>query len=181
MCKRANRLSQCCIYLTMTFCCFRLQEKSLSHRIWAKKQEYLNHLISYESFFLKKQNNTFKNKIHTLKHSHIASMLYTFFSTFGGWVSGLPARTTILSHHHNIALDISLNLTFSPEFKCAMCSGTVWSLSKWRTSTRGTIDGRPWAHWKGSWQADKDATKLWHSSLLRVSLNLMAPVQCKHV
>lgn len=54
--------------------------------------------------------------------------------------------------------------------------GTSWSLSKWRMSTRGAMDGRPWAHWKGSWQQDSDATRLTHSSLLRVSLNLMAPV-----
>ena len=59
--------------------------------------------------------------------------------------------------------------------------GTLWSSSKWRISTSGTMDGRPWAHWKGSWQEDKDATKLEHSSLLRESLNLMAPEECIHV
>lgn len=53
------------------------------------------------------------------------------------------------------------------------------SLSKWRVSTKGAMDGRPWAHWKGSWQEDKDATRLQHSSLLRLSLNLMAPWQAR--
>lgn len=43
------------------------------------------------------------------------------------------------------------------------------------------MDGRPWAHWKGSWQEDKEATRLWHSSLLRLSLNLMAPVKYKYI
>lgn len=53
------------------------------------------------------------------------------------------------------------------------------SLSMWCRSTRGAIDGRPWAHWKGSWQADKDATRLKHSSFVRMVLNFTAPWHAK--
>lgn len=99
-------------------------------------------------------------------------MLYTFFSAFGGWVSEIPVNTKMLNHYQTVVLQNASNTIISS----GATSGTFWSLSKWRMSTRGAMDGRPWAHWKGSWQEDKDATKLKHSSLLKLSLNLMAPV-----
>lgn len=101
-------------------------------------------------------------------------MLYTFFSAFAGWASVIPVNTKMLSHHQ--MLSYSLDATSSPQFSVLLQLGTLWSLSKWIMSTSGAMEGRPWAHWKGSWQEDKDATKLQHSSLLRLSLNLMAPV-----
>ena len=41
----------------------------------------------------------------------------------------------------------------------------------------------PWAHWKGNWQLASDATSAWHSSLVSLSPNLIAPVKkkAKHV
>lgn len=105
-------------------------------------------------------------------------MLYTFFSAFGGWASAVPARTTTLSLHQIAVLNDSFNGRFIKSHLTER-SSTFWSLSRWRMSTKGAMDGRPWAHWNGNWQEDKEATKLWHASLLRLSLNLMAPVWCK--
>lgn len=105
-------------------------------------------------------------------------MLYTFFSAFGGWASEVPARKTTLRPYQIAALNNSSNGMFSNQPCLTEHSSTFWSLSRWRMSTKGAMDGRPWAHWNGNWQEDKEATKLWHSSLLRLSLNLMAPVGC---
>lgn len=116
-------------------------------------------------------------KTHPLIYFHIVAMLYTFFSAFGGWASALPARTTTLSLHQIAVLNNSFNGRFIKSHLTEQ-SSTFWSLSRWRMSTKGAMDGRPWAHWNGNWQEDKEATKLWHASLLRLSLNLMAPVWC---
>lgn len=66
----------------------------------------------------------------------------------------------MLSHHQIAVLYNALTTAFSTKSDVLLHSGTFWSLSKWRMSTKGAMDGRPWAHWKGSWQEDKDATKL---------------------
>lgn len=50
-------------------------------------------------------------------------------------------------------------------FSCCRCS----------MSARGSIEGLPWAHWKGSLQDDKASISLQLSSKVKCSLNLIAP------
>lgn len=42
-------------------------------------------------------------------------------------------------------------------------------------SSTGTIEGRPWAHWKGKAQDARRETRAAHSPLERGSLNIIAP------
>lgn len=130
---------------------------------------------------MKLENTHLKSNTHPLIYFHIAPMLCTFFSALAGWVSVIPADTRMLSHNQIAVLYNALNATFSTKLELLLQSCTFWSLSKWRMSTKGAMDGRPWAHWKGNWHEDKDATKLLHSSLVRLSLNLMAPDRHIHV
>lgn len=48
-------------------------------------------------------------------------------------------------------------------------------------SARGSIEGLPWAHWKGSLQDDKASISLQLSSKVKCSLNLIAPEKERHL
>lgn len=138
-----------CLPINLQLLCYKT--KGFGHRIlWG--------IWQFQLFFNKRIHAVMKCRFkkHPLISFHIAPMLYTFFSAFGGWVSVIPAGTTTLSHYQTAPLYNTWNTTFSKQSD----SGTFSSLSKWRMSTKGAMDGRPWAHWKGNWQEDKDATKL---------------------
>lgn len=65
---------------------------------------------------------------------------------------------------------------FSQENKSTARRWLTYLLVSLSVEISGITEGRPWAHWKGRSHRERDWRRFPHSSLVRASPNLMAPV-----
>lgn len=84
--------------------------------------------------------------------------------------------TLVLTHIHEVPLIIQ-----DTHYQRCVPHSTCFSCCRCSMSARGSIEGLPWAHWKGSLQDDKASISLQLSSRVKCSLNLIAPEKVRHI